>query len=76
MQQAVRHMRSWYSVGNIYGVWDGSPMGLEERMTLKELAPILTTADIDRSVRFYVDVLGFTCGMGRPEAFGASSKRT
>jgi uncharacterized glyoxalase superfamily protein PhnB len=32
-------------------------------MTFKELAPILTTDDIGRSVRFYVDVLGFTCGM-------------
>jgi catechol 2,3-dioxygenase-like lactoylglutathione lyase family enzyme len=35
-------------------------------MTLKTLAPILTTDDIDRSVRFYVDVLGFTCGMQTP----------
>ena len=32
-------------------------------MTLTALAPILTTEDMDRSVRFYVDVLGFTCGM-------------
>ena len=32
-------------------------------MTLKTLAPILTTDDMDRSVRFYVDVLGFTCGI-------------
>ncbi len=32
-------------------------------MTLKRLAPILTTDDMDRSVRFYVEVLGFTCGM-------------
>lgn len=32
-------------------------------MALQTLAPILTTADMDRSVRFYVDVLGFTCGM-------------
>jgi uncharacterized glyoxalase superfamily protein PhnB len=31
------------------------------RMTT--LAPILTTEDMDRSIRFYVDVLGFTCGM-------------
>ena len=30
-------------------------------MTLKTLAPILTT-----EVRFYVDVLGFTCGMQTP----------
>jgi catechol 2,3-dioxygenase-like lactoylglutathione lyase family enzyme len=35
-------------------------------MTLKTLAPILTTDDMDRSVRFYVDVLGFTCGMQTP----------
>jgi len=34
------------------------------RMT--SLAPILTTEDMDRSVRFYVDVLGFTCGMQTP----------
>ena len=32
-------------------------------MALKKLAPILTTDDMDRSVRFYVEVLGFTCGM-------------
>ena len=32
-------------------------------MTLTALVPILTTDDMDRSVRFYVDVLGFTCGM-------------
>jgi catechol 2,3-dioxygenase-like lactoylglutathione lyase family enzyme len=32
-------------------------------MTLKTLDPILTTDDMDRSVHFYVDVLGFTCGM-------------
>jgi catechol 2,3-dioxygenase-like lactoylglutathione lyase family enzyme len=35
-------------------------------MTFKKLAPILTTDDMDRSVRFYVDVLGFTCGMQTP----------
>jgi catechol 2,3-dioxygenase-like lactoylglutathione lyase family enzyme len=35
-------------------------------MTLKTLDPILTTDDIDRSVHFYVDVLGFTCGMRTP----------
>ncbi len=35
-------------------------------MALKTLAPILTTDDIDRSVRFYVDVLGFACGMQTP----------
>jgi catechol 2,3-dioxygenase-like lactoylglutathione lyase family enzyme len=35
-------------------------------MTLKTLAPILTTDDMDRSVRFYVEVLGFTCGMQTP----------
>ena len=35
-------------------------------MTLTTLAPILTTEDMDRSVRFYVDVLGFTCGMQTP----------
>ena len=29
-------------------------------MPLKDLAPILTTDEMDRSVRFYVDVLGFT----------------
>ena len=32
-------------------------------MALKRLAPILTTDDMDRSVRFYVEVLGFSCGM-------------
>ena len=32
-------------------------------MTFKTLAPILTTDEMDRSLRFYVDVLGFTCGM-------------
>ena len=32
-------------------------------MTLKTLAPILTTDDMDRSVRFYVEMLGFTCGL-------------
>ncbi len=32
-------------------------------MAFRTLAPILTTDDMDRSVRFYVDVLGFTCGM-------------
>jgi catechol 2,3-dioxygenase-like lactoylglutathione lyase family enzyme len=32
-------------------------------MAFKSLDPILTTGDMDRSVRFYVDVLGFTCGM-------------
>lgn len=32
-------------------------------MTFKGLDPILTTDDMDRSVRFYVDTLGFTCGM-------------
>jgi catechol 2,3-dioxygenase-like lactoylglutathione lyase family enzyme len=35
-------------------------------MTLETLAPILTTDDMDRSVRFYVDVLGSTCGMQTP----------
>ncbi len=35
-------------------------------MALNGLDPILTTDDIDRSVRFYVDVLGFTCGMKTP----------
>jgi catechol 2,3-dioxygenase-like lactoylglutathione lyase family enzyme len=35
-------------------------------MTFRKLAPILTTEDMDRSVRFYVDVLGFTCGMQTP----------
>jgi catechol 2,3-dioxygenase-like lactoylglutathione lyase family enzyme len=32
-------------------------------MTLTSLAPILMTDDMDRSVRFYVEVLGFTCGL-------------
>jgi uncharacterized glyoxalase superfamily protein PhnB len=32
-------------------------------MAFETLAPILTTEDMDRSVRFYVDVLGFMCGM-------------
>src|SRR6204780_1537556 len=36
-------------------------------MTFKTLAPILTTDDMDRSVRFYVDVLGFTFGLQRPD---------
>jgi catechol 2,3-dioxygenase-like lactoylglutathione lyase family enzyme len=35
-------------------------------MLFKTLAPILTTDDMNRSVRFYVDVLGFTCGMQTP----------
>jgi catechol 2,3-dioxygenase-like lactoylglutathione lyase family enzyme len=35
-------------------------------MSFKALDPILTTGDMDRSVRFYVDVLGFTCGMQTP----------
>jgi catechol 2,3-dioxygenase-like lactoylglutathione lyase family enzyme len=35
-------------------------------MAFKTLAPILTTDDMDRSVRFYVDVLGFTCGTQTP----------
>jgi catechol 2,3-dioxygenase-like lactoylglutathione lyase family enzyme len=35
-------------------------------MPFQKLAPILTTEDMDRSVRFYVDVLGFTCGMQTP----------
>ena len=35
-------------------------------MRMTSLAPILTTEDMDRSVRFYVDVLGFTCGMQTP----------
>jgi uncharacterized glyoxalase superfamily protein PhnB len=36
-------------------------------MPFKTLAPILTTDDMERSVRFYVDVLGFTCGMQTPD---------
>src|ERR1700761_9554343 len=35
-------------------------------MAVKGLDPILTTDDLDRSVRFYVDILGFTCGMQTP----------
>jgi catechol 2,3-dioxygenase-like lactoylglutathione lyase family enzyme len=35
-------------------------------MLFKTLAPILTTDDMNRSVRFYVDVLGFTCGLQTP----------
>lgn len=35
-------------------------------MALTSLAPIFTTDDIARSVAFYVDVLGFTCGMQTP----------
>ena len=35
-------------------------------MTLTSLAPILVTDDMDRSVRFYVEVLGFTCGLQTP----------
>ena len=35
-------------------------------MQFKNLSPILTTEDMDRSVRFYVDVLGFTCGRQTP----------
>jgi catechol 2,3-dioxygenase-like lactoylglutathione lyase family enzyme len=36
-------------------------------MALKTLAPILTTDDMDRSVRFYVDILGFNCGLRTPD---------
>lgn len=39
-------------------------------MAFKGLDPILTTDDIDRSVRFYVDVLGFTCG-ARTQAYAS-----
>jgi len=35
-------------------------------MAFQSLAPILTADDMDRSVRFYVDVLGFTCGLQTP----------
>jgi catechol 2,3-dioxygenase-like lactoylglutathione lyase family enzyme len=35
-------------------------------MPFTRVAPILTTEDMDRSVRFYVDVLGFTCRMQTP----------
>jgi uncharacterized glyoxalase superfamily protein PhnB len=35
-------------------------------MPFQKLAPILTTDDMDRSARFYVDVLGFTCGLQTP----------
>lgn len=35
-------------------------------MTLTSLAPILATDDMERSVRFYVEVLGFTCGLQTP----------
>ena len=35
-------------------------------MTLKTLAPILTTDHMDRLMRFYVDGLGFGCGMRAP----------
>jgi catechol 2,3-dioxygenase-like lactoylglutathione lyase family enzyme len=35
-------------------------------MKFESLSPILTTDDMDRSVRFYVDVLGFTCCMQTP----------
>jgi len=35
-------------------------------MTFKALAPILNTDDMERSVRFYVDVLGFTCDIQTP----------
>jgi catechol 2,3-dioxygenase-like lactoylglutathione lyase family enzyme len=35
-------------------------------MKFIKLAPILVTADMERSVSFYVDVLGFTCGMQTP----------
>ena len=35
-------------------------------MVFRSLAPTMTTDDMDRSVRFYVEVLGFTCGMQTP----------
>jgi catechol 2,3-dioxygenase-like lactoylglutathione lyase family enzyme len=35
-------------------------------MTLATLTPILTTDDMNRSVRFYVDRLGFICGVQTP----------
>src|SRR5271170_5779083 len=54
-------------------VFEGSPIGGYDArdkaslMTLKKFAPILTTDDMDRSVRFYVEILGFTCGMQTPD---------
>ena len=35
-------------------------------MPFRTLAPILVTDNMDRTVRFYVDVLGFTCGVQTP----------
>ena len=35
-------------------------------MTFESLAPILTTNDMERSIRFCVDVLGFSCGIETP----------
>ncbi len=32
-------------------------------MVFQSLSPIIATGDMDRSVAFYVEVLGFTCGM-------------
>jgi len=35
-------------------------------MPLHNLTPILTTDDMERSVRFYVENLGFACGVRTP----------
>lgn len=35
-------------------------------MPFELLAPMIATDNMDRSVRFYVDVLGFTCAMETP----------
>jgi uncharacterized glyoxalase superfamily protein PhnB len=42
------------------------PRMLGSAIMLKTLTPILTTDNMERSVRFYVDVFGFTCGVYGP----------
>ena len=40
--------------------------GSSNNGNVKQVVPFLRVSDMERSVRFYVDVLGFTCGMQTP----------